>query len=350
MSKLIKLQVLNLENLFNVTDKVIETVAESCPQIITLFLNKCKSITDKSIIALSKCKWISTLGIEYCHNITTRSIIELSLQCGSTLREICMTDCYQVDDRAIIALAKNCQNLKLIGMERLTISEDAMDTLVYYQHKNLEILGTENCRNINWKYVKLMPVEKSLSNLQFFSADFNIFLTDEVLISIVINNKSLRELYVNGCSEISDKSLIEIASRLENLECLGIECCPKITEKSIFKFASHASLKIKVLGLNGNRQLTDGSICALVSACQNLEGLYLNETSVSDTSLFYIALYLKKLAYLGLSGVQSITKEGILSIADGCSFLRILHVASCPSIDEEVLTYFKTNAIILPFH
>lgn len=350
VSNFTALQVLNLENLCNVTDSVIEAAAKNCPQIHSLFLNKCRNITDKSIIALSERTVIATLGIEYCHNITATSIIELSLKCGKHLKEICMTDCYQVNDEAITALARNCQNLKLIGMERLNITEEAMDILVSHQHKNLEILGTENCRHIDWKHVKVTPMEKSLSNLQFFSADFNNFLTDEVLINITKNNKGLRELYVNGCSNISDKSIIEIADHLENLECLGIECCPKLTEKCIFKFASNASLKIKVLGLNGNNQLSDGSICALVSACQNLEGLYLNETAISDTSLFYIALYLKKLAYLGLSGIASITKEGIKSIAEGCQLLRILHVASSPNINEEILTYFKTNTVILPFH
>jgi hypothetical protein len=56
----------------------VEKVASGCPGLRTIYLSRCKFITDKSLAALSQCRYLETLVLQGCTKIGDDGLLKLS--------------------------------------------------------------------------------------------------------------------------------------------------------------------------------------------------------------------------------------------------------------------------------
>lgn len=72
------LQCLDISDCRKVTDVGVETVANGCPDLRTIYLSRCKNITNKSLAGLSKCQLLETLVLQGCVNIDDSGLLSLA--------------------------------------------------------------------------------------------------------------------------------------------------------------------------------------------------------------------------------------------------------------------------------
>ena len=75
--------------------------------------------------------------------------------------------------------------------------------------------------------------------------------------------------------------------------------------------------------------VSDGSIRAIAASCVRLETLRIGHTRVTLVALEYLAHYAQRLKLLTVSG-QNLSPDALLSVTDGCVWLKDLIVKDSP--------------------
>lgn len=111
------LEILVLKNIPQVTDKVIENVAQYCPRLKALDLSGCTNITDDGFISLAKLSSLTWMKFSYTE-IGDESIAKIvQSQCGSKIKELRIDGCKNITENGIIAIAENCSAIEVLIIE-----------------------------------------------------------------------------------------------------------------------------------------------------------------------------------------------------------------------------------------
>jgi F-box and leucine-rich repeat protein GRR1 len=87
-------------------------------------------------------------------------------------------------------------------------------------------------------------------------------ITDEGLISIIINCLKIEELSINNCKNITDTSLIAISIRFLNLRKISLENCKELTSLGLFLIIENYK-KIVEVRVRNCKHLTENVICEI---------------------------------------------------------------------------------------
>jgi F-box and leucine-rich repeat protein GRR1 len=110
-----QLRILELANVFTVTDRTVDCITRAAPKIRNLVLNKCINLTDRSVEYLTRLgRYLHFLHLGSCKNITDQAIIHLTTKC-TRIRYIDLASCYRLGDDTVVALA-TLPKLKRIGL------------------------------------------------------------------------------------------------------------------------------------------------------------------------------------------------------------------------------------------
>ena len=95
----------------NVTDDIVIAIAQNCPELTNIDLDRCSNVTDDAVIAIAQnCVGLADIHLVWCWNITNDAVIAIAENCAG-LTKINLDGCYYITDAAIIALA-NCDYLQ----------------------------------------------------------------------------------------------------------------------------------------------------------------------------------------------------------------------------------------------
>lgn len=154
-----------------------------CPNLKKLDLNSAKeSRTDVSSAGIqnlvSLCPHLQTIYLRRCLNLTDDAVISMSQHCKQ-LRLLNIGGCHLITDKSLHALGQNSQFLKSVNFSKTKVTTDGVISLV---------MG--NCA------------------------------------------KTLKEIHMDGCNEITDEAVEAALQFCPNLSILLFHGCRKITEKS----------------------------------------------------------------------------------------------------------------------
>jgi len=210
---------INLNECRGITDETLEFVAERCPQLQILAVNRCR-ITDVGISAINK-------------------------NCPH-LRKLSYQQCTDISDAALDAIATKCPLL---------------ETLLAAIH--CPQLGHAPLKKAD-KQKSIQEEGKTLDFLGGLAADSRHKLTDFHVINILsddVKPDEVTNINLNACMGITDKTLKVVAKRCPQLQILTVNRCRIITDVGIVSIIENC------------RIITDVGISAIIENCPHLRKL-----------------------------------------------------------------------------
>ncbi|XP_076913671.1 F-box/LRR-repeat protein 3-like [Bidens hawaiensis] len=117
-----KLSELDLYRSIGITDKGISAVACGCTGLEMINISYCESVTDSSLISLSKCCNLNTLESRGCPLITSLGLEPIAFRCKQ-LTKLDIKKCLNVNDSGLIPIAHFSQNLRQINLSYSSVTD-----------------------------------------------------------------------------------------------------------------------------------------------------------------------------------------------------------------------------------
>ncbi|KAG0049811.1 SCF ubiquitin ligase complex subunit [Gryganskiella cystojenkinii] len=293
------LYALDLSEIPAVTDSLLEHISLSCPQLHTLYLGSCSTITDDALIKLSQC----TL-------LTDTSILALTKHCPQ-LMEVDLTNCGLVTDTAVQSLFSSnlAPQIRDINLTQVTahLTDTAFEMIspTTHQFEGLRILNLTSCVNLTDEtLLRILPATPRLRNLALTKCDK---ITDRGASAIKTIGKYLHYLHLGHCAKITDKLIEILASHCPRIRYLDLACCSRITDAALFELAQLP--KLRRLGLVKCSNITDHGLYGLLFSQilrQTLERVHLSYCiHLSEVAVASLVIQCNKLTHLSLTGVPA---------------------------------------------
>jgi hypothetical protein len=144
--------------------------------------------------------------------------------------------------------------------------------------------------------------------------------------------RTVTELSVSGCLQLSDTALQGILTHLGYLVRLNLCMCESITDKGIEQMSIHSPF-IQELNVYGCRRITDKGIESITNLHMmeelNLGGCCL----ISDAGITRLAASLPRLRGLNLFQCNQLSNDGLLTLRSLRS-MRVLSLAMCSGVTD----------------
>ncbi|KAF4139305.1 IQ calmodulin-binding motif-containing protein [Phytophthora infestans] len=300
------------------------------------------SITDSSIVHLSKLKSLTSLDVSGCHALTDAGLNTIRRQLSS-LQTLHLDECYHFSSAVLCNVWKDCKRLHSLsvrGCPGVTdaflqclattkrSSEATLRSLDVCQCKNLTSSGISYLANSSMKDMKInyLAVDKCLGvdNVAFFGFETSPGLrsltslslsglgVDETAVSWIVKGcgASLQCLNVARCKVLSDFALLLMAPLISSPRFikLNLQECPLITNTGIKNLFS----------LEEEKNQDDDEILPTSLAFLNLK----NCLNIGDDAMVLIGKYGGNLIKLNLKGLRKVSDRGIMELAKGCPLLK----------------------------
>jgi hypothetical protein len=183
--------------------------------------------------------------------------------------------------------------------------------------------------------------------------------------------RTVTELSVSGCLQLSDTALQDILTHLGYLVRLNLCMCESITDKGIEQMPIHSPL-IQELNVYGCRRITDDSIesitnlrlmeelnlggCCLITdagitrlaaSLPRLRGLNLFQCNQLSSNGLLALRSLRSMRVLSLAMCTGVTDLTIATIVEAMPLLRFLSVVNCSRITDGALHHIARHSIAL---
>ncbi|KAF3454840.1 hypothetical protein FNV43_RR05288 [Rhamnella rubrinervis] len=118
----LKLKELDLYRCPGISDMGIAAIAQGCPALEMINIAYNNKITDLSLTSLSKCSSLKVLEIRGCPQVSSVGLSAIAMGCRQ-IAEVDIKKCYNIDDNAMLPLAKFSQNLKQINLSYCLVTD-----------------------------------------------------------------------------------------------------------------------------------------------------------------------------------------------------------------------------------
>lgn len=217
------LKFLSLEGCSNVPllDRGLAVFESSCPDLSTICLQRCNTLTDEGLMHLGSLKKLRCVNLSDCNSIT--GVGFLSWMDMNDLHSLYLSGCINVHDKGVHALT----------------------------------LGLTSLRELNLKHCKAITdagvgyIADALHRLTSLSFQGMISLTD-IGVKELWKLKLLQSLELQFCWQFGDKGIVALAKELKNLKSLCLMYSWKVTDESMFALAEHCTslIELNILGLH----------------------------------------------------------------------------------------------------
>ncbi|CAO3632699.1 unnamed protein product [Cunninghamella blakesleeana] len=250
-SSLIRLQALNLNSCWLLTDKSLALLGEKCPLLIELDLSNCRKITNRGIMLFLEAKqqhidqgvgkgleWIS---LSYCKNLDDITMQHLATFTRDSLVSINLQRCTKISDRGF--LPWTTASLLQDDNNNNDDNDLAERQIMFPKLKSVSLI---DCSFLTDKSIQL--ITKAAPHLEQLSLSFCCALSDTSMVYLG-QLKHLKDLDVSFCgAAVSDTSLNQFMEQQclvkkkkhdhsdDNypLEKLNIRGCCRITGDGIY--------------------------------------------------------------------------------------------------------------------
>lgn len=226
---------LSLSHCYYVTDKGMAIIAEQCPQLEALDLNSCWLITDVSLCKLGQhCLRLTSINLSNCRKITDAGIStflqQKSLQPSLGLTELALSYCKNITNKTMHALAEYCsKTLSFLNIQRCTkVTDDAFEDWAITGFPALRQLVLTDCSFLTDKAIAMLV--KAAPNLEHLRINFCCALSDSAVEDLSMLER-LRALDVSFCgAAVSDASVaVLLKARANTLKSLNLRGCMRIS-------------------------------------------------------------------------------------------------------------------------
>ncbi|KAG4136641.1 hypothetical protein ERO13_D07G019300v2 [Gossypium hirsutum] len=259
--------------------------SKSLPALVTLSLNGAYRLTDQGLNALAlSAPALQSINLSQCSLLTSSGINDLANCFESTLRELYLDECHNIEAMVVLPALKKLKCLEVLSMAGIqTVCDDFVIKMVEACGKNMKELIFASC--VELTDVSLKFVGKNCSKLCAIDLSYLRKLTDLSMRYLANGCRSINRLKLcrNGFSdeaiaaflEASGSSLTELS--LNNIALVGLNTAISL---------SKCSRKLFCLDLSWCRNLTDEALGLVVDSCSSLKLLKLfGCTQITDVFL-----------------------------------------------------------------
>ncbi|CAN1345290.1 F-box/LRR-repeat protein 12 [Linum perenne] len=252
-----KLDTLNLDCCFGITDSGILLIASSCPSLTAISLYRC-NITDDGLQTLgSRCTSLKRINLAYCPLISDHGIRAISTGC-TELEAVKMSCCREVNGTGFIGCpatlryvdAESCKltpegiagivsggGVECLNLSGLSWSDNGAALAPIGLATRLKILNLRMCRTIGNE--SIIAIARGCPAL----VEWNLALCHEVKVagweSIGRSCNKLERLHVNRCRNLCDLSLQALREGCRRLQILYISRSGGFSPTALEVFKMH---------------------------------------------------------------------------------------------------------------
>eukprot|EP00128_Syssomonas_multiformis_P008766 Colp12_sorted_trinity150504_noHs@34287 len=217
-----QIQCVNLTGCFKISDTSLALIAELCPDLQCLSIERCGSkITVKGLERIaSACPRFSKLNARNC-----RSLCDITIELVTSMRKLTHLDVsgqvYRISDNAVIKAA-SCGTLKYVNISACSRITDA------------SLLALSNCKSLTHLYMQnskavtdwgMEMLASKCNELVHLDVSGNRNITNASAIAIASNCSKLQVLRLNLCSNISGLGIFALVAGCKDLIQLDIAGC-----------------------------------------------------------------------------------------------------------------------------
>jgi F-box/leucine-rich repeat protein 2/20 len=134
-----------------ITDDVMMTIAENCPEMLSLTLSTATILTDDSVTYLARyCPALVHLNLSECTELTDASVLALAAHCPG-LRTVNLASSKKFRQPAVVQLVQSCTKLKQLTVFMTGISEETAERLQDERMRALYIDRVGWCDTYGWR-------------------------------------------------------------------------------------------------------------------------------------------------------------------------------------------------------
>lgn len=160
--------------------------------------------------------------------------------------------------------------------------------------------------------------------------------TDESIIAVAENCRSILEIDLAGCHSISSASVTALLSNLPHLrelrlaQCVGIDSHAFTDLKNNLKFDA-----LRILDLTACDGVGDDAIKMIIPAAPRLRNLVLAKCrNITDQAVKAICTLTKNLHYIHLGHCQHLTDAAVIELVQQCNRIRYIDLACCSRLTD----------------
>ncbi|KAK9101512.1 hypothetical protein Scep_024942 [Stephania cephalantha] len=275
-----QLSVLQLDNCGRcLPDYIVRsTLAKSkntMPSLVSISLRGACRLTDNGLIALiSSAPQLRSINLGQCSLLTSSGIHDVLMSVGSSLRELYLDDCQNIDAMLILPALMELQYLEVLSLRGInTVCDDFVKQLLYARGPTIKELVLANCRDLTDSAIgAITAVCWGLRSLDIVNVQG---LTDVTLGHLIYGCKSIQELKL-GCNSFSDEAIAAfIEASGESLVELSLNKLKQVGPSTAISISRCCSRNLQILDLSWCRNLADGAVGLIVDNCLSLRLLKL---------------------------------------------------------------------------
>ncbi|WOL18343.1 hypothetical protein Cni_G27137 [Canna indica] len=287
----------------SIDDEALALVAARSPNLASLKLRGCRSVTDAGMTAVARhCPGLRKLSVGSC----------------------------SFGAKGVDAVLRGCPLLEELSIKRLRGLHDPsataglVDGAASLRAVCLKDLYNGQC------FAPLIAGSPNLKTLKLIrcSGDWDPLLED-----MAARVPGMVEIHLERL-QVSDRGLIALSARVD-LDFLRLVKTPECTDAGLAAIAEHCP-RLRKLHIDGWKagQIGDDGLAAVARRCAGLQELVLVGVDATIRSLELIASNCGSLERLALCGSDSFGDVEVACIASKCASLKKLCIKACPVSDE----------------
>ncbi|KAJ6743355.1 hypothetical protein OIU85_017325 [Salix viminalis] len=254
-----------------------DTLARSShrlPSLATISLKGAHRLTDIGLTQLAvSAPALQSINLSQCSLLTSQGISDFVSCFESTLRELYIDDCQNIDATIILPALKKLKCLEVLSVAGIeTVCDNFVIGLVKACGINMKELGFANC--VQLTDISLQIVGKNCPNLCALDLSYLHNLTDSALKHLANGCQSIRRLKLrrNDFSDEAISAFLEVSG--QSLDTLSVNNIHRVAHNTAISIAK-CSRNLVSLDLSWCRKLSDEALGMIVDCCLSLKLLKL---------------------------------------------------------------------------
>ncbi|XP_031498629.1 uncharacterized protein LOC116263153 [Nymphaea colorata] len=275
-----KLKVLHLDLCGRcVSDNMLQA-ASSCfsknkSGLTSLSLKGAYQLTDVGLLAVvSAAPTLSSVNLSDCSSLTEAGIYELADKLTTSLKELYIDGCQQLDAMAMLHSLLKLRNLEVLSVAGIqSVSDAFISSLVSVHGPKMKGLVLADCGNLTDSSIKAVAAQ--CSGLSTLSLNNLHILTDAAIRCLADGCRSIEVLTVNRCSFSDEAISVLLAASGQSLTDFSANGVKEVAHNTALSIASCCTRRLVRLDLSWCRKLTDEALGLIADSCVSLRELKL---------------------------------------------------------------------------
>ena len=339
-----KLELISLRDTTGVTNIGLETVANSCPKLKTLFLDSDSSVFHKTASNVTdaglervfeKCQLLEKIGLNNCKELTDISILTLAEHCRN-LREIHVVACLSLTDKSIMKLVECCPNLAYIDVSNCSQLSEKSASAILKDCKFLQQLSATTCHRVKDLQLRderdiFVPKVQEMRSIKSVTNEQTHFEQDSPNDQLPSTDEKINQNENQATLGENQSSILDKLSYHSHVKLLDLSFCSALTNNDVKQIANFCK-DLRVLELQACALVTNAAVKEIAQVCVFLKRLCISGGSISQSSrltdacLHDIAEHASNLESFIMVKNYNITAEGMFEVVKRCPKIHEIHV------------------------